>query len=274
MRWVLYRYCLRLLLVFLLLLLPRLFCLCLPCSSPASSLIPSASWAWPASSAPGLGSPPLVSVAPCLHAMTLPGAPMFFSCLCSSSFLLCSSWLRFGSLWLCLSAVWDFCDSLFTCSDTPWRSGVFSGLCSSSFCAAPLGSAAVLFGFASASAGSSFGFLGSAPQPGSAPAYTPLSGTSAAPSVLLSPCLVSVLMSLCSWFVAPVAPGVAAPVPEAFVPHLCLPPLPLMSALYIYRYLVAILTLAAGSSQSPLPPCSLSWSFLAPSAPSRHVSLS
>ena len=53
-----------------------------------------------------------------------------------------------------------------------------------------------------------------------APAYTPLSGTSAAPSVLLSQCLVTVLLSLCSWFVAPVAPGAEAPVPEAFVPHL------------------------------------------------------
>ena len=88
------------------------------------------------------------------------------------------------------------------------------------FCAAPLGSAAGLFGFASASAGSLFGFVGSAPQPGSAPAYAPLSGTSAAPSVLLSQCLVRVLLSLCSWFVAPVVPGAAAPVPEAFVPHL------------------------------------------------------
>ena len=57
---------------------------------------------------------------------------------------------------------------------------------------APLGSAAVLFGFASASPGSSFGFVGSAP------AYTPLSGTPAAPSVLLSRCLVSVLLSLSS----------------------------------------------------------------------------
>ena len=30
-------------------------------------------------------------------------------------------------------------------------------------------------------------------------------------------CLVTVLLSLCSWFVGPVAPGAAAPVPEAFV---------------------------------------------------------
>ena len=68
--------------------------------------------------------------------------------------------------------------------------------------------------------------------------------------------------SLSVWlgFVAPVAPGAMAPVPEAFVPHLCLPPLTLVSALYFYRSLVAILTLAAGSSQVPLPPCSFSWS--------------
>ena len=47
-----------------------------------------------------------------------------------------------------------------------------------------------------------------------------------------------------------------APVPEAFVPHLCLPPLTLVSALFFYRSLVAILTLATGSSQAPLPTCS------------------
>ena len=36
---------------------------------PASSLLPSSSLAWPVSSAPGLGSPPLVSVVPCLPAV-------------------------------------------------------------------------------------------------------------------------------------------------------------------------------------------------------------
>ena len=44
---------------------------------PASSLLPSASLAWPVSSAPGLGSPPLVSVAPSLPAVTLPGVSVF-----------------------------------------------------------------------------------------------------------------------------------------------------------------------------------------------------
>ena len=149
---------------------------------------------------------------------------------------------------------------MFTCSFTPGRSRVFSGLFSYSFCAAPLASAAGLFGFPSGSAGSLIGFVGSTPQPGSAQASAPLSGTSKAPSVLLSQCLVRVLLSLCSWFVAPVATGAVAPVPEAFVPHLCLPPLTLVSALYFYRSLVAILTLAAGSSQAPLPTCSFSWS--------------
>ena len=42
----------------------------------------------------------------------------------------------------------------------------------------------------------------------------------APPSVLLSQCLVTVLLSLCSWVVGPGAPGAAAPVPEALVPHL------------------------------------------------------
>ena len=44
----------------------------LPASQPqgsASSLLPSSSLAWPVSSAPGLGSPPLVSVVPCLPAV-------------------------------------------------------------------------------------------------------------------------------------------------------------------------------------------------------------
>ena len=112
---------------------------------PAFSLLPSTSLAWPVSSAPGLVSPPLVSVAPSLPAVTLPGAPVFSAA-----------------------------------SALP------------PFCSAPLGSAAGLYGFSSASAGSSFGFVGSAP------AYTPLSGTYATPSVLRFQCLVTVLLSLCS----------------------------------------------------------------------------
>ena len=133
----------------------------------------------------------------------------------------------------------------------PGRSRVFSGLFSYSFCTAPLASAAGFFGFPSASAGSFIDFVGSTPQPGSAP----LSGTSTAPSLLLSQCLVRVLLSLWSGFVAQVAPGAVAPVPETFVLHLCLPPLSLVSDL-----MVAILTLAASSSQAPLPACSFSWS--------------
>ena len=122
---------------------------------------------------------------------------------------------------------------MFTCSFTPGRSRVFSVLFSYSFfCAAPLASAAGIFVFPSASAGSFFGFVGSTPQPGSAQAYAPLSGTSKAPSVLLSQCLVRVLLSLYSGFVAQVATGAVAPVHEAFVPHLCLPPLTLVSAFF------------------------------------------
>ena len=67
---------------------------------------------------------------------------------------------------------------------------------------------------------SDFGPGGSAYQPGPSSVFPPLSGASVTPSVLLSQCLVTVLLSLCSWFVGPVAPGAAAPVPEALVPHL------------------------------------------------------
>ena len=123
------------------------------------------------------------------------------------------------------------------------------------FYAAHVASAAGLFGFPSSSAGSFIDFVGSTPQPGYAQAYAPLSGTSTAPSVLLSQCLVRVLLSLWSGFVAQVATGAVAPVPEAFVPRLCLPPLTL-----VYAFMVAILALAAGSSQAPLPTCSFSWS--------------
>ena len=134
-------------------------------------------------------------------------------------------------------------------------SRVFSSLFSYSFlscsCCLRCGS----LWFPSASAGSFIVFVGSTPQPGYAQAYAPLSGTSTAPSVFLSQCLVRVLLSLWSGFVAQVATGAVAPVPEAFVPHLCLPPLTLVSAL-----MVAILTLAAGSSQAPLPTCSFTWS--------------
>ena len=152
--------------------------------------------------------------------------------------------------WLGLSSA-GFSGSLFPCGALPG-----APLLSAAFvCSAPIGSSAGLFGFLSASAGSFIDFVGASPQPGSAPAYAPLSGTSTAPSLLLSQCLVRVLLSLWSGFVAQVATGAVAPVPEAFGPHICLLPLMLVSDL-----MVAILTLAASSSQAPLPTCSFSWS--------------
>ena len=209
---------------------------------PASSLLPSSSLAWPVSSALGLGSPPLVSVVPCLPAV------LYLA-------------LHYFQLPL--------------------------------FCSAPLGSSVGLYGFAYPLSGTSEAPCLPAVILLSAPGFlrplllllfallllTPLRVSLAFSRLRLAPylvllsllrlllhclgllrllpsssqCLVRVLLSLCSWFVAPVSP-----VPEAFVPHLCLPPLTLVSALYFYRYLVAILTLAAGSSQAPLPP--FSWS--------------
>ena len=74
-------------------------------------------------------------------------------------------------------------------------------------------------------------------------------------------CLVTVLLSLCSSFVGPDAPGAAAPAPEALVP----PPLTASARAgvrILYWYLVALLPQAAGSSQAPLPPCSLVVEFL------------
>ena len=68
----------------------------------------------------------------------------------------------------------------------PSRSRVFSGLVSSSFCAAPVASAVGLSVFPSASASSFIAFVGSTPMPGCAQTYAPLSGTSTTPSVLLS----------------------------------------------------------------------------------------
>ena len=111
---VLHRYCLRLLLVFLLSPLPRHFCLCLILRvllplfllsslrvlSPDSSLLPSSSLTWPVSSAPGWGSPPLVSVVPC-YLRCSAWRSVIVCCLC----LLCFYWLLCGSLWLCLFAV-------------------------------------------------------------------------------------------------------------------------------------------------------------------------
>ena len=222
---------------------------------PASSLLPSYSLTWPVSSAPGLGSPPLVSVVPCLPAV-LYLVLRYFLLPLFALLLLAPLQVSMALHLRCLGLLRLIVYLQFA----PGRSRVFSGLFSYSFCAAPLASAAGLFGFPSASAGSFINFVSSTPQPGSAQAYAPLSGTSTASSVFLSQCLVRVLLSLCSGFVARVATGAVAPVPEAFVPHLSLPPLPLLSALIFYCSLVAILTLAAGSSQAPLPTCSFSWS--------------
>ena len=191
---------------------------CLRVLSSGSSLLLSSSLTWPVSSAPGWGSPPLVSVFPC--------------------YLRCSAWRSIGSLRLCLSAVSAFWGSLFPCSLLPvapgfsaayflppfyavllpplrvslalplrcpglvrilvslqFAPGFFSGLFSSSFlrcsCCLCCGSLC----FPSALASSFIDFVGSTPLPGCAQAYAPLSGTSTTPSVLLSQCMVRVLLS-------------------------------------------------------------------------------
>ena len=86
------------------------------------------------------------------------------------------------------------------------------------FCSAPQGSTAGPSGFASSSTVSTVGPGGSAPQPGPSSAFLCCLGLLRLLPLLLSPCLVTVLMSLCSWFVGPDAPGAAAPDPEALVP--------------------------------------------------------
>ena len=73
---------------------------CLRVLSPDSSLLPSSSLTWPVSSAPGWGSPPLVSVFPC-YLRCSAWRSIIVCCLC----LLCSYWHLCGSLRLCLSAV-------------------------------------------------------------------------------------------------------------------------------------------------------------------------
>ena len=83
---------------------------CLTVLSPDSSLLPSSSLTWPVSSAPGWGSPPMVSVVSCYLRCSAWHSVMV-CCLC----LLCSYWLLCGSLWLCLSAVQAFLGPLFPC---------------------------------------------------------------------------------------------------------------------------------------------------------------
>ena len=113
-------------------------------SPAASSLLSSAPFAWPVSSAPALGSSPVVSGIPQLpsrpHPSLLHPCPVF---------------------------------------DPPVLSAA-SAL--PPFCSAPHGSAAGPSGFASSSTGSAFGLGGSAPQPGPSSAFPPLSGASATPS--------------------------------------------------------------------------------------------
>ena len=114
-------------------------------SPPASSLLPSASLAWPVSSASALGSSPLVSAAPSLPSGPMP--PLFHPVLASGPPVLSAA------------------------SALP------------PLCSAPLGSYGGLSGFASSSsAGSMVVFAGSAPLPDPAPACPPLSGSFAAPS--------------------------------------------------------------------------------------------
>ena len=136
-------------------------------------------------------------------------------------------------------------------------------------------SAAGLSGFASASAGSTFVFVGSAPQPGPAPAYPPLSGPSAAPSAPpLSDFDYGNDDAFAPGFGDPDSSGAAAPDPEAPVP----PPLSDSAHAEVrrmYQYLVDLFPHSAGSSPAPLPPRALFEEFFAaPSSPHQPVFLS
>ena len=137
------------------------------------------------------------------------------------------------------------------------------------FCSAPLGSASGLSGFASASAGSTFGFTGSAPQPGPAPTYPPLSGLSTPPSAPpFSDFDYGHDDAFAPGFGDPDSSGAAAPDPEAPVP----PPLSDSARAEVrrmYQYLVDLFPQSAGSSPAPLPPRALFEEFFA-AAPSPH----
>ena len=143
------------------------------------------------------------------------------------------------------------------------------------FYSAPLGSAAGPSGFASASAGSTFGFVGSAPQPGPAPVYPPLSGPSAPTSAPpLSDFDYGNDDAFAPGFGDPDSSGAVAPDPDAPVP----PPLSdsaLAEVRRMYQYLVDIFPQSAGSSPAPLPPRALFEEFFAaPSSPHHPVFLS
>ena len=199
-------------------------------SHPPSSLLPSAPFAWPVSSAPALGSSPVVSdvsrlplgpLPPPLHPGLVSGPPV-----------------------------------LSTASALP------------PFCSAPLGSAAGPSGFASSSAGSAFGLAGSAPQPGPSSAFPPLYGASAAPSAPpLSDFEYGPDDPFAPGFVDPDTSGAVAPDPEAPAPP-PLSDSARAEARRMYQYLVDLFPQAAGSSQAPLPPRALFEEFVA--APSPH----
>ena len=102
---------------------------------------------------------------------------------------------------------------------------------------------------------------GSASQPGPSSVFPPLSGASATPSVLLSQCLVMVLLSLCSWLLVQSLPvlwllflRLLFLTFDCLRSHWCLAS--------IDQCLVALIPLAAGFSQAPLPPCCLYVEFL------------
>ena len=138
------------------------------------------------------------------------------------------------------------------------------------FCSAPLGSAAGPSGFASTSAGSAFGFVGSAPQPGPSPAYPPLSGPSVPPSAPpLSDFDYGTDDAFAPGFGDLDSSGAVAPVP---------PPLSDSARAEVrrmYQYLVDLFPQFAGSSPVPLPPRALFEEFFAaPSSPHHPVFLS
>ena len=205
-------------------------------SPPTSSLLPSAPFAWPVSSAPSLGSSPVFSDAsrlpsgllpPLLHPDPVSGPPVLSAA----------------------SALPPFCSAL-------------------------LGSTAGPSGFASSSAGSTFGLAGSAPQPGPSSAFPPLSGASAAPS---APPLSNFDYGpdglFAPGFVDPDASGAVAPDPEAPAsPHLS--DSARAEVRWMYQYLVDIFLQAAGSSQAPPSPQTLFEEFFAvPSSPHHPVFL-
>ena len=200
-------------------------------SPPASSLLPSAPFGWPVSSAPSVGSSPVFS-----DASRLPSGPL-------------PPLLHPGPV------------------SGPTVLSAASAL--PPFCSAPLGSSAGPSGFASSSAGSTFGLAVSAPQPGPSSAFPPQSGASAAPSAPpLSDFDYGPDDPFAPGFGDPDASGAEAPAP---------PPLSDSARAEVrrmYQYLVDIFPQAAGSSQAPPPPRALFEEFFAvPSSPHHPVFL-